>query len=54
MILSNSGLFCVLGQVKFVLYFYANVICELSLTNKNTLQFTLDDSNSEGVLEIAR
>ena len=47
MVLSNSGLFCVLGQVKFVLYFQANVICESSPTNKKKLQFTVDDSNSE-------
>ena len=33
--------------VKF-LYFQADVTCEWSLTNKNELQFTFDDSNSEG------
>ena len=33
--------------VKF-LYFQADVKCEWSLTNKNELQFTFDDSNSEG------
>ena len=33
--------------VKF-LYFQADVTCELSLTNKNELQFTFDNSNSEG------
>ena len=33
--------------VKF-LYFYADVICEWSLSNKNEIQFTLDDWNLEG------
>ena len=35
------------GGVKS-LYFLADVILEWSLTNKNKLQFTLDDLNSDG------
>ena len=33
-------------------YFWTNVVCELSQTNKKELEFTLDDSNSEGDLVI--
>ena len=33
-------------------YFWTKVICELSQTNKKELEFTLDNSNSEGNLVI--
>ena len=35
--------------VKFI-YFSVDVVCEWSLTNKNELEFTLDDSNSKADL----
>ena len=57
-VLSNYGLFWIFGQsllfsparmrgVKFQ-YFYADVMCEWSPTNKNKLQFNINDSNLEG------
>ena len=45
---TNKKLTSNLARGVTFMYFYADVICEGSLTNRNELEFTLDDSNSEG------